>query len=174
MKTYLTLSVSLVGLFASAVAVCAADESAALVKTSRSLQVACVRSSSENAPWYIMQEAFVRSMSVCLAGRDANVMPIKIDVSNEDRASEALENAECDAVLVMGETLPAALRNKQFSSVRAVSVIGAPVRVFHFVTRNSDPAMQAVLSAAFEKATASASFQDTVGRASAVRVVAVR
>jgi len=172
MKTYLSLSVSLVGLFASAVAVFAADESAARVTTSRALQVACVRDSSENAPWYIMQEAFSTSMSACLAGRDMNAMAVKMVASDADRASESLENAECDAVLVMGESLPATLRGKQFSSFRAVSVIGSPVRVFHFVLRNSDPAMQAVLAAAFEKATASASFQDTVGRASAIRVVA--
>ncbi len=174
MKTYLSLSVSLVSLFASAVAVCAADASAARVTTSRSLQVACVRDASENAPWYVMQQAFMTSMSACLAGRDMNAMSIKIVAANEARASESLENAECDAVLFMGETLPTAFRSQEFSSVRAVSVIGTPVRVFHFVTRNSDPAMQAVLSAAFEKATASASFQDTVGRASAVRVVAIR
>ncbi len=172
MKTFLSLSVSLVGLFASVVAVSAADQSAARVTTSRALRVACVRNSGEDAPWYIMQEAFATSMSACLAGRDMNAMPVKMAAMDSDRAADSLENAEVDAVLVFGESIPSSLRDKSFSTVRAVSHVGTPVRVFHFVMRNSDPAMRDVLATAFEKATSSASFQDTIGRASAVRVVA--
>ena len=160
------------GLLASAVTAAAVDENAARVSTSRSLRVACVRDSSEDAPWYVMQEAFATSLSACLAGRDMAAMPVKILPSSASRASEDLASGECDAVLVMGEYLPSDLRDNKFAVFRAVSQIGTPVRVFHFLLRSSDPAMQAALATAFEKATSSASFQDTIGRASAIHVVA--
>jgi hypothetical protein len=172
MKTILCVSVSLIGLLASVVTAAAVDENATRVSTSRSLRVACVRDASEDAPWYIMQQAFATSMSASLAGRDMAAMPVKILPSDASRAANDLISGECDAVLVLGEYLPSDLRDDKFSSFRAVSQVGTPVRVFHFVLRNSDPAMQATLSAAFEKATSSAVFQDTIGRASAMHVVA--
>lgn len=161
----------MIGMFVS-VATASASEEKTHVTTSRALQVASVRDADSEAPWYILQQAFATSMSACLAGRDMNVMPVKMIAAGPSRAAESLSSGECDAVLVMGEFLPNELRKKEFTSVRAVSQVGTPVRVFHFVLRNSDPSMQATLIAAFEKATSSAAFQDTVGRASAVRVVA--
>jgi hypothetical protein len=171
MKSFLCLSLSLVGMFVS-VATASASEEKSRVTTSRALQVASVRDADSDAPWYIMQEAFATSMSACLASRDLVAMPVRIVTLKADASAEALLNGTCDAVLVMGERLPSELRSSQFTSVRAVSQVGTPVRVFHFVLRNSDPAMQATLTTAFEKATASATFQDTIGRASAIRVVA--
>ena len=171
MKTILFLCASLAGLLASVVSAAAVDESAARVSTSRALRVACVRDTSEEAPWYIMQQAFATSMSACLAGKDMRAMPVLVLSSNPSRAADDLNNGECDAVLVMGEYLPSALRDDNFTTVRAVTEVGVPVRVFHFVLRNNDAATQAILTAAFEKATASASFQDTIGRSSAIHSV---
>ena len=82
MKTLLCLSVSLIGLLASAVNAAAVDENATRVTTSRSLRVACVRDTSEDAPWYILQQAFTTSMSACLAGKDMTAMPVRILPSN--------------------------------------------------------------------------------------------
>lgn len=172
MKTFLCFSVSLIGLLASVLCAAAVDDHAARVTTSRSLRVACVRDTSEDGSWYIMQQAFTTSLSDCLAGRDMTAMPVSILPANASRAAEDLISGECDAVLVLGEQLPSDLRNAKFTSLRAVSQIGTPVRYFHFVLSNSDPAMQATLAAAFEKATSAASFQDTIGRASVVHVVA--
>jgi len=172
MKTFLCLSASLIGLLASVVSAAAVDDNATRVTTSRALRVACVRDTSEEAPWYILQQAFATSMSACLAGKDMTAMPIKLLPSNAWRAADDLDNGECDAVLVISEQLPSDFKSDKFTSLRAVSQIGTPVRVFHFVLRNSDPVMQAALASAFEKATASASFQDTIGRASAVHAVA--
>jgi len=172
MKTFLCISFPLIGLLASVVTAAAVDESATRVTTSRSLQVACVRDVSDDAPWYVLQQAFSTSMSACLAGKDMTAMPVRILPTDAWRAAVSLTKGEYDAVLVIGEDLPSALRNDNFTALRAVSQIGTPVRVFHFVLRNADPAMEATLAAAFEKATSSASFQDTIGRASAVHVVA--
>lgn len=171
MKSILCLSVSLIGMFAS-VATASASEEIAHVSTSRALHVASVRDADTDAPWYIMQQAFATSLSACLASRDMVAMPVKMEPLNAEASAEALLNGSCDAVLVLGEQMPSELRRSQFSSVRAVSQVGTPVRVFHFVLRNGDPAMQAILTTAFEKATSSESFQDTIGRASAIRVVA--
>ena len=172
MKTFLSVSFSLIGLFASVATAGAVDENAARVTTSRALRVACVRDANEDAPWYIMQQAFATSMSACLAGKDLNAMPVRILPAGASRAADDLINGECDAVLVIGEYLPSDLRGSSFTSTRAVSQMGTPVRVFHFVLRNAEPATQSTLTTAFEKATSSASFQDTIGRASAVHVVA--
>ena len=172
MKTILCVSVSLMGLFASAVTAAAVDENAARVSTSRSLRVACVRDTSEDSPWYVMQQAFATSLSACLAGKGATSMPVKMVPASASHASDDLANNECDAVLFIGDSLPSALRDERFVSLRAVSQIGTPVRVFHFVLRNNDPAMRATLASAFERATSSAIFQDTVGRASAMHIVA--
>jgi len=172
MKTFLSLSVALIGLLASVVSAAAVDENAVRITTSRSLRVACVREASEDGSWYIMQQAFSTSMSACLADRKMAAMPITIEPANAWRAADSLLNGGCDAVLVLGETLPADLRSEKFTSLRAVSQIGTPVRVFHFILRNNDPTMRDSLAAAFEKATSAASFQDTIGRASSVHVVA--
>ena len=172
MKTFLRVSLPLIGLLASVATASAFDANATRVTASRSLRVDCVRDTNENTPWYVMQQAFATSMSACLAGKDMNAMPVRILSADASRAAADLIDGECDAVLVIGEYLPSALRSSRFSSVRAVSQVGTPVRVFHFVLRNTDPAMQATLSVAFEKATSSASFQDTIGRASAVHVIA--
>lgn len=161
----------MIGIFVS-VATASASEEKTVTTTSRALQVALVRDADSDAPWYIYQQAFTTGMSACLADRDMKGMPVKMLQVGASGAAERLSSGECDAVLVMGESLPSELRRNEFSSVRAVSQIGIPVRIFHFVLRNSDPAMEATLSAAFEKATSSAAFQDTVGRASAIRVVA--
>jgi ABC-type amino acid transport substrate-binding protein len=171
MKTTLCLCAFLVGLLASVVPAAAVDESATCVSTSRSLRVACVRDSSEEAPWYVMQQAFATSMSACLSEKDVSTMPVRVLSASPSRAANDLANGECDAVLVMGEYLPSALRDDNFTSTRAVTQVGVPVRVFHFVLRNNDAASLEILTAAFEKATASASFQDTIGRASAIHSV---
>ena len=172
MKTILCVSFSLMGLFASAATSVAVNETASRVSTSRSLRVACVRDTSEESPWYVMQQAFATSMSACLAGKDMIAMPVKMATASADRAADDLANSECDAVLFIGESLPSALRDEKIITLRAVSQIGTPVRVFHFVMRNDDPAMRTALANAFEKATSSSSFQDTIGRASAMHIVA--
>jgi hypothetical protein len=171
MKSILCLSMTLIGMLASVATASAFEDNTSRVTTSRSLRVASVRV-DDDAPWYIMQQAFSTSMSACLAGKDLVAMPVKIDTLSASSSADALLNGQYDAVLVLGERVPSELRSNKFTSVRAVSQVGTPVRVFHFVLRSGDPAMNQTLITAFEKATASASFQDTIGRASAVRVVA--
>jgi hypothetical protein len=172
MKTIFCVSFSLIGLIASAVTAVAVSETATRISTSRSLRVACVRDTSEDSPWYVMQQAFATSMSTCLAGKDMTAMPVKMATASATHAAEDLASNECDAVLFIGDSLPSALRDGGFVSLRAVSQIGTPVRVFYFVLRNDDPTMRTALTNAFEKATSSSTFQDTIGRASAMHIVA--
>jgi hypothetical protein len=172
MKTFLCLSVSLIGLVTSVVTASAVDENASRITTSRSLRVASVCVLDENAHGYILQQAFSTSFAGCLSGRGKETMPVKMIAASASRAADDLMSGEFDAILVIGEQLPAVLKSNKFTSFRAVSQIGAPVHVFHLVLRNSDPAMQSALGAAFEQATSSVAFQETIGRAAAVRVVA--
>jgi len=99
MKTILCLSVSLIGLFASVATASAVDESAARVTTSRSLRVACVRDTSEDAPWYVLQQAFSTSLSANLPGQGNVSMPVKMVPYNATRAAVDLINGECDAAV---------------------------------------------------------------------------
>jgi len=172
MKTFFCVSVCLIGLLASVATASAADEKVVRITTSRSLRVACVHDSSDDAPWRIMQQAFVTSMSTCLTVKGDAAMPVKIHPANASRAASELINGKCDAVLFLGEKLPSNLQGDKFTSMRVVSQIGSPVRVFYFVQLDRDPVMQAALAAAFEAATSSDAFQDTVSHASAVRAVA--
>jgi hypothetical protein len=168
MKTY-SLCVLLIGLFTS---VAAASADVSVVSTSRALRVAAVNALEDNAPWYVLQEALSASLTASLSDQNSQAMPVKISLLDAAGAAKSLLNGDYDAVIVMGEQLPVYLRGNKFVSVKAVSQIGTPVRVFHFVMRNDDPAMISVLSSAFERATSSASFQETVGRAATMRVVA--
>ena len=172
MKTMLCLGVSLVGLLASVVTANAVDGNSARVTTSRALRVAAVNELGGNGPWYIFQEAFGASLSASLVEQGIKGMPVKMISASASHASDDLLSGECDAVLVLGERVPSDLRGSEFTSLRAVSQASTPVRVFYFVMRKDDVAMQASLSVAFEKATSSQSFQDTVKQASSVRVLA--
>ncbi|MFT3784092.1 MAG: hypothetical protein QM790_18960 [Nibricoccus sp.] len=171
MKTILASVMSLIGFVASVAVASAVDESASRITTSRSLSIASVRLDSD-APWYVLQEAFSTSLQKSLGERGGVMMPIKMLSKDSSAAADALLNGECDAVLVIGEQLPAAFKGGKFFTLRAVSQIGVPAHVFHFILRNDDSSAKSVLTVAFERATSSAAFQDTVGRASAVRVVA--
>lgn len=168
MKT-IALSLILIGSFAS-VAVASADVS--VVSTSRALRVASVNILEENAPWYVLQQAFSSSLSENLPAFGGKAMPVKMSPMDSASAAEELQNGGCEAVIVLGEMLPVSFRGSKFVSFKAVSQIGTPVRVFHFVMRKDDPALVSTLSSAFERATSSDSFQDTVGRAATTRVIA--
>jgi hypothetical protein len=172
MKTILCLSVSLIGLLASVAVASAVDQNATRVTTSRSLRVACVFNSGEAASWRVIQQAFAASMSANLGVPAGTAMPVKMIASRASRAADDLVEGKCDAVLVMSERLPSELLGDKFASVRAVSRVGIPVRVFHLVVLSVDPASTAALSSAFESATSSAVFQEVVGRTSAVHAVA--
>lgn len=159
----------LVGVFAS---VASASADVSVVSASRALRVASVNATNDEAPFYVLQQAISLSLSESMKEMEGRPMPVKLVNLDATSAAEELANGSCDAVVVLGETLPFTLRGKKFTSLRAVAQIGTPVRVFHFVLRTDDPAMTATLSSAFERATSSSSFQDTVGRASTMRVFA--
>ncbi|MFT3868019.1 MAG: hypothetical protein QM715_05925 [Nibricoccus sp.] len=168
MKT-LSLCVILVGVFAS---VASASADVSVVSASSALRVASVNAIDDEAPFYVLQQALSSSLSESMKQLEGRAMPVKMVNLDATSAAEELANGTCDAVVVLGETLPYTLRGKKFTSIRAVAQIGTPVRVFHFVLRTDDPSMRATLSSAFERATSSSGFQDSVGRASTMRVFA--
>lgn len=169
MKTIFCLCLSLIGPIASVTAASAVDENAARVTTSRALCLASVNTLDDSAPWYILQEAFISSLATSLSDKKCNGMQVNVVNCDGAAAAASLLRGECDAVLVIGEELPYALRSSKFVALRSVSQIGAPVRVFHFILLKGNPSS---LADAFEHATSSAAFQRSVGRASAMHVVA--
>jgi len=172
MKTNLCLSLVLISLIASAVTAGAVGDNAARVTASRSLCLASVNTLDDSAPWYVLQEAFISSLATSLSDKKCNGMQVNVVNCDGSAAAARLLRGECDAVLVIGEELPYALKSGKFTTLRAVSQIGAPVRVFYFVLLNENPSSRASLADAFEHATSSPAFQRSVGRASAMHVVA--
>jgi ABC-type taurine transport system substrate-binding protein len=172
MKTFFCVSVSLIGLLASVATASAVDQNTARVTASRALCLASVNTMDDSAPWYILQEAFVSSISTSLADKKNNGMQVNVVNCDGADAAARLLKGDCDAVLVIGEELPYVLKSGKFVALKAVSQIGTPARVFQFVLRNEGRAAQSTLAIAFEHATASPAFQRSIGRISAMRVVA--
>jgi hypothetical protein len=172
MKTALVLGVSLLGMVSSAAAAGAFDGLDSRITTTMAIRIAAVSESNDAPGWYTVQQIFANSFadSLKLPGRPA--MPVQVNSTEAELVGDALLAGEYDAVLVLGERLPASLRGAKFASVRAVSQIGIPVKVFHLVVSNREASSRAVLHGAFESVTSSISFQEAVGRASATRVVA--
>lgn len=166
-----SLSLILIGFFAS---VAAASAEVSVVNGSNALHVASVNELGDDAPWYPLQQAFCASLTEQLTAIGERPMSVKVHVRDSVEAAEALLSGKVDAAFVMGDVLPISLRNKSFVSVKAVSMVGTPVRTFHFVLRKNDPSLVNALVPRFERATSSASFQDTVARAATIRVVASR
>jgi hypothetical protein len=172
MKSAFCLGVSLLGLLASVASVSAVETEARVV-TSRALRIAAVRDDIPAANWYVVQHAFGTSMAESLATPGSAPMPVKvITVTSPNDAAHDLRNGKFDAILVMSERLPSELRRADLYSTKVVSEIGVPVRVFHLVIQAQDTAAVEALTSAFQKATSSVAFQDTVGRMGALKVFA--
>ncbi len=175
MKSIPCFSAALLGLLVSVSSVRANNENAFVVEASRSLNVATVYNKTEKAPWYIFLQAFATSMTASMKGKGAVAMPIELtSTPGAWDAGDLLLKNRCDAILVISEHLPSSLKGKKFVSIRSVCPIGTPVRTFHFVMRKGDTTNIPFLTETFEMAMSRPSFQDTIGQASAVVVVASR
>ena len=172
MKTVIFLSAFCSGGLSGPIELVAGDSGAVQVRVTRALNLGAVRTLDASAPWAVLQQSFVSSYSKSLAGSDGKSMPVRLVGCDGSAAADKLRDGECDAVFVVGDQLPYSLKSAKFTVTRAVSQIGSPVYVFYLVTRAGDSVAATTLIPAFEQATASAGFQESVGRASAVRVVA--
>lgn len=172
MKTVILFSAFCVGALCGPILSMVGAAETVQVKVNRSLNLGTVRTLDSGAPWVVLQQNFVACYSKSLAGPDGKEMPVRVLGCDGSEAAEKLRAGECDAVFVLGEQLPYALKGSRFTATRAVSQIGSPVYVFYLVTRSGDSVASTTLIPAFEQATSSPGFQEAVGRASAVRVVA--
>lgn len=173
MKTFVLVGIAAFGLVCSAAGAGALDDSASKVTGARAVQLATVRGADQGAgAWYLIQQAFASRLSACLTTSDGVDIPVRMEPASATEAAEMLLSGGCDAIFVAGERVPAELRGAGFDSIRAVTEIGVPVRVFHFVMRSEDAASSSSLTGAFRQVTGSTEFQEVVGRFATMRVVA--
>ncbi len=143
------------------------------VHSSPHLRVLVVDGTKAGATRSKVHESFATSLSASLQRQCGGPVGVRVvDQSSDERAAADLSAGVYDAVLVFEENLPADLRTADFSSTQAVSQVGVPVRVFHLVVRNDDPSLSTMLTSAFADTVKAASFQDALGRSTAMRVVA--
>lgn len=172
MKTVILIAGFAVGVLCAPTYMAAGDESAVQVKVNRSLTLVTVRTMDADTPWFVVQESFVANFSKSLSSSDGKAMPVRTVPLSASSAAERLRSGECEAVFVLGEQLPSALKNSKFVATKVVSQMGSPVYVFYLVTKAGDEVAKTTLIPAFEQATDSASFKETVSRATAVKALA--
>jgi hypothetical protein len=143
------------------------------VSSSTHLRVLVVDATKPGATRSLVHETFATGISASLQRQCGGPVGVRIvDQTSSDRAAADLSAGAYDAALIFEDTLPADLRTSDFSSTQAVSQVGVPARVFHLVVRNDDPALSTMLTAAFNETLKASSFQDALGRSTALHVVA--
>lgn len=171
MNTKLRSGLMLASLFLGVVIANASDS--VRVQSSTHLRVLVVDSTKAGTTRSLVHETFATSLSASLQRQCGGPVGVRIvDQASSDRVAADLSAGVYDAALVFEETLPAALRSSEFSSTEAVSQMGVPVRVFHLVVRKDDPSLATMLTSAFKDTLKVASFQEALGRSTAMRVVA--
>ena len=170
MKTNIGLAL-LVLSFSAGHAAPSATESV-LVQSSRSLRVVVVDASKPGVARTSVHENFAASLAASLNGTGEAPLPVKLtEESDAGKAAADLSGGVYDAAIIFENTLPGSLRGPEFSVTRGVSEVGVPVRVFHLVLRNEDPAMVATLKNAFAATVKAPRFQEALSRTAAIRVV---
>jgi hypothetical protein len=142
------------------------------VKSSRSLRVAVVDGSKQNATRKSVHEAFASSLAASIQRHGAPLAVKLSDQSSPSNVAEKLASGAYDAVLIFENSLPASLTGARFSSTRGVAQVGIPVRVFHLVVRNGDAGLMTAVNLAFDETVKAAHFQEALSRSAAIRVVA--
>ena len=171
MKTWI-LCVVFVGLLGWPIVSVAEDTEPVRVKTSRSLDLATVDLMDAHAAGVLLQQSFVANFSKSLAAPDGKAMPVRATGYGSSAAAERLRQGDSEAVFVLGERVPSALKNKKFVATRFVAEVGSPVFVCYLITRSDDETARSTLIPAFEQAVSSAGFQETLNRVAAIHVVA--
>jgi len=142
------------------------------VQASPDYRVAVVSADKPDAERRAVQDAMGSSLATSLSRQcngKVNVRMVPCDVT---RSLAELSTGDFDAILFIGETLPAVYRKPEFATSRAVSEIGVPIQIFHLVVRSDDPSLTKMASTAFENAMVSPLFLQVLTHAASMKVSA--
>jgi hypothetical protein len=140
------------------------------VQASSDLRVAVVDGTQPSAERSALHDAFAASLSASMSKHCGGKVNVDITEVDAFRIAFDLKAGMYDAVFVIGNNVPPALRKGDFEVLRAVSDFGAPGKVFHMVIPSEDPSLQHMVAASFPDALASPKFQEAVTHAVAIKL----
>ncbi len=160
----------IVGLFLSvsvASSVIASDQVS--VQASSDLRVTVIDESSSAAELRgLVHAALGKSLSAGMTHECKAPVQVKISVSAVSRAAKDLKKGTCDAVIVIGNSVPSALLKDGVVLKATDARSGDLNRTFYLLATTSDPAMNKLVGLAFDHAVKSTAFQDALaGKAGA-------
>jgi hypothetical protein len=173
MKT--KLLAPLLGLFLSVSAVATVASDKVNVQSSRDLRVTVVDQTKEKTTRDMVQAALMKSLSAGLTHECKAPAQVKMKNASASRAAKELKNGECDALIVIGNSVPSGLLEGGVTVLKANGArAGTMDQTFYLLGHPRDPGMNKVLGLAFDHAIKSTAFQEAlVGKSSGKSGLAV-
>jgi hypothetical protein len=164
----------IVGLFLSVSVASAIASDQVSVQASSDLRVTVIDSSSASDARTLVHAALGTSLSAGMTHECKAPVQVKIKVSDASRAAKDLKKGACDAVVVIGNSIPPALMKEGATVLKASDGRSGDLnRTFYLLADSNDPAMNKLVGQAFDHAIKSATFQDALtGKSSAASSLA--
>ena len=154
----------LLGLFLSVSVATAIASDKVSVQASSDLRVTVIdESASASASRDMVHAALGKSLSAGMTHECKAPVQVTISVTAVARASKDLKKGVCDAVVVIGNSVPSALLKDGVTVLKATDARSGDLnRTFYLLANTSDPAMNQMMGQAFDHAIKSAAFQDAL------------
>ncbi len=151
------------GLFlVSCLGVFASGEPAVRVAASRELRVAVIDSSQRSDARAAMHQAFASTLGHSLTLQCGGPVGVRAISVAADQAALNLGAGVYDAALVVGSSVPSALRRVDGVTLSAIPESGKRDRTLYLVIANGDASLQRLLEAAFAQVVADRKFLEMV------------
>ena len=153
----------LVGLFLSVSVATASASDKVSVQASSDLRVTVIDSSGASNARALVHSALGTSLSLGMTRECKAPVQVKVKVAEVSRAAKELKAGSCDAVVVIGNSVPAALLKDGVTVLKATDARSGDLnRTFYLLAHTRDPAMNQMVGLAFDHAIKSTAFQDAL------------
>jgi ABC-type tungstate transport system permease subunit len=155
--------VRILGLFLSVSVAAAVASEKVSVQASSDLRVTLIDTTNSSKERALVQSALGTSLSVGMTRECKAPVQVKIKVADAGRAAKELKAGSCDAVVVIGNSVPAVLMKNGASVLKATDARSGDLnRTFYLVANTSDPAMNQIVGVAFDHAIKSDTLQNAL------------
>ncbi|MGC4072658.1 MAG: hypothetical protein QM760_09095 [Nibricoccus sp.] len=153
----------ILGLFLSVSVATAIASDKVSVQASSDLRVTVIDSTSASDARALVHSALGTSLSAGMTRECKAPVQVKIKVAEPSRAAKELKAGSCDAVVVIGNSVPSALMKDGVTVLKATDARSGDLnRTFYLLASTSDPAMNQMVGLAFDHAIKSPAFQDAL------------
>ena len=154
----------LVGLLLSvSVATVASASEKVSVQSSSDLRVTVIDATDASKARELIHSALGTSLSVGMTRECKAPVQVRIKLSSASRAAKELKTGSCDAVVVIGNSVPSQLLKDGVMVLKATDARSGDLnRTFYLLAHTRDPAMNKLVSVAFEQAVKLPAFQDAL------------